>query len=180
MSENNQPYKIPQDNDDLVFCCKKLTTNQRKIGFYITLLIGIILYITAIINFFGSMFGSDISYMYAISAAIITLLCPLWMSSPSQLISGLRDPSRKLTFIILVISIIGLLFFRLFDVRLITMLCIFCLISSGIWLSLSYYQNGQESLLEFLKKCFGRNKENSNNNNNSNTNNLNNNENNNV
>ena len=38
MSENNQPYKIPQDNDDLVFCCKKLTTNQRKIGFYITLL----------------------------------------------------------------------------------------------------------------------------------------------
>ena len=48
---------------------------------------------------------------------------------------------------------------------------ILVLIISGIWLSLSYYQNGQESLLEFLKSCFGRNKDNNNNNiNNSNNN----------
>ena len=105
---NNQPYQSPQDNDDVLFCCKKLTTNQRKIGFYITLLIGGLLYITSIIYFFGSVFGSDTSYIYAICAAFITLLCPLWMNSPSQLISGLREPSRKKAMLILIISIIGL------------------------------------------------------------------------
>ena len=164
MSESNQPYKSPQDNDDVLFCCRRLSTNQRKMGFYITLLIGLIFYITAIINFFSSVFGSDVSYMYAISAAVITLLCPLWMSSPSQLISGLRDSSRKLTFLILMISIIGLLIFRIVDIKSFSLFFICTLISSGIWLSLSYYQNGQESLLDFLKKCFGR-KNNSNNNN---------------
>ena len=168
---NNQPYQSPQDNDDVLFCCKKLTTNQRKIGFYITLLIGLILYITAIINFFGSIFGSDVSYMYALLAALITLLCPLWMSSPSQLFSGLRDPSRKMTILILIISVIGLFTFRIFDVKLFALIFVLTLISSGIWLSLTYYQNGQESLLEFLKKCFNRNKDNNNLNNNNNFNN---------
>ena len=168
MSENNQPYKIPQDNDDLVFCCKKLTTNQRKIGFYITLLIGGLLYITSIIYFFGSVFGQDISYIYALFAAFITLLCPLWMNSPSQLISGLRDSSRKKTMLILIISIIGLITFRIFDVKLLALLFIFGIIASGIWLSLSYYQNGQESLLNLFKKCFNRNKGDNNLNNNNN------------
>ena len=168
---NNQPYQSPQDNDDVLFCLKKLSTNQRKIGFYLTLLIGVILYITAIVNFFGSVFGGDISYMYAIFAAIITLLCPLWMSSPSQLITGLRDPSRRTTILILFISLIGLFIFRIFDVKLLSLIFILTLISSGIWLSLSYYQNGQESLLDFLKKCFGRNKEENNLNNNNNINN---------
>ena len=155
---NNQPYQSPQDNDDVLFCCKKLTTNQRKIGFYITLLIGGLLYITSIIYFFGSVFGSDTSYIYAICAAFITLLCPLWMNSPSQLISGLREPSRKKAMLILIISIIGLFIFRYFDVKLLALLFIFGIIASGIWLSLSYYQNGQETLLQCIKKCFGRNK----------------------
>ena len=73
--------------------------------------------------------------------------------------------------LILIISIIGLITFRIFDVKLLALLFIFCIISSGIWLSLSYYQNGQESLLKLFKKCFSRNKGDSdlnNNNNNSN------------
>ena len=75
--------------------------------------------------------------------------------------------------LILIISIIGLFIFRYFDVKLLALLFIFCIISSGIWLSLSYYQNGQESLLKLFKKCFSRNKGDSdlNNNNNNNSNN---------
>ena len=171
MSESQQPYRSPQDNDDVSFCFKKLSTTQRKYGFYITLLVGIIFYITAIIYFFSSVFGSDVSYIYALIAAIITLICPLWMNSVSQVFEGLRDPSRRYTFLILLISIIGLFTFRIFDVKSIALVFILVLIISGIWLSLSYYQNGQESLLEFLKSCFGRNKDNNNNNiNNSNNN----------
>ena len=162
MSEQN-PYQYPQENDDLSLCCKNISADKRKIGFYITLGIGVILYITAIINFFGSVFGSDISYMYAIFAALITLLCPLWMRSFSQVLSGLNEPSRKLTFLILIVSFIGLLVFRAFDVSSLSLICILALILSGIWLSLSYYQNGQESLLDFLKRCFGRNKNDMNN-----------------
>ena len=59
-------------------------------------------------------------YIYAIFATLVTLLCPLWMKSFSQLISvsGLREPSRKRAFIILAISIIGLFIFGLFmDVK---------------------------------------------------------------
>ena len=172
MTESNQPYKSPQDNDDVSFCCKKLSTNRRKIGFYITLIVGIILYITAIVNFFGSVFGNDVSYMYAIFAAIITLFCPLWMNSVSQVIGGLNEPSRKYTFLILMISILGIFTFRMFDVKTLALLFILSLIVSGIWLSLSYYQNGQESLLDFLKKCFNRNKGNNNLNNNNDGNNV--------
>ena len=45
------PYQSPQENDDLSVCCKKIPADKRKIGFYITLFIGGILYLTAIINF---------------------------------------------------------------------------------------------------------------------------------
>ena len=159
---NNQPYQSPQDNDDVLFCCKKLTTNQRKIGFYITLLIGGLLYITSIIYFFGSVFGSDTSYIYAICAAFITLLCPLWMNSFSQVFSGLREPSRKFTSIVLVLSFIGLIVFGMLDIKFFALIFMFGLILSGLWLSLSYYQNGQETLLEYIKRCFGRIKGNNN------------------
>ena len=150
---NNQPYQSPQDNDDVLFCCKKLTTNQRKIGFYITLLIGLILYITAIVNFFGSIFGNDVSYMYALLAALITLLCPLWMNSFSQVISGLREPARKYTVFILLGCLLGLIGSRVFDINSLSLIFILPIILSGIWLSLSYYQNGQETLLEWIKNC---------------------------
>ena len=175
MSENNQPYKSPQDDDDVLPCCKRLSTNQRKIGFYITLLVGVVLYITAIVNFFGSVFGNDVSYMYALIAAAISLLTPLWMNSFAQVLSGLREPSRKLTFLILLISIVGLFTFRIFNVRAMSLICIFALILSGIWLSISYYKNGQESFIECFKRFIDRMKGNNNNNNNNinNNNNLN-------
>ena len=174
MSDNSQPYNSPQDNDDVPACCKKLSTNQRKIGFYITLLVGVIFYITAIVNFFGSVFGNDVSYMYALIAAVISLLTPLWMNSFTQVLSGLREPSRKLTFLILLISIIGLFTFRIFNVRAMSLICIFSLILSGIWLSISYYKNGQESFIECFKRFIDRMKGNNNNNNNNiNNNNLN-------
>ena len=158
MSESNQPYQSPQENDDVSLFCKKLSVKQRKIGFYLTLVIGAILYIIAIVNFFGSVFGGDISYMYAIFAALITLFCPLWMNSFSQVFSGLREPSRKLSFFGLLISFIGLILFSIFGGKFFKLLFIFGLIISGLWLSLSYYQNGQETLLQLLKKCFGRDK----------------------
>ena len=96
--------------------------------------------------------------MYAIFAAIITLLCPLWMNSFSQVFSGLREPSRKLSFFGLLISFIGLILFSIFGGKFFKLLFIFGLIISGLWLSLSYYQSGQETLLQLLKKCFGRDK----------------------
>ena len=171
MTDNNQPYKSPQDNDEVPPCCQKLSTNQRRIGFYITLLVGVIFYITAIVSFFGSIFGNDISYMYALIAAVISLLTPLWMNSFAQVLFGLREPSRKLTFLILLISIVGLFTFRIFNVRAMSLICIFALILSGIWLSISYYKNGQESFIECFKRFIERMKGNNNpdiNNNNNN------------
>ena len=158
MSESNQPYQSPKENDEVPPCCQNISASKRKFGFYLTLIIGAILYIMAIVNFLGSVFGDDVSYMYAIFAVLITLLCPLWMKSFSQTFSGLREPGRKLSFFALIISFIGLMLFNFFGNKLFRLLFVFGLILSGLWLSLSYYQNGQETLLQCIKKCFGRNK----------------------
>ena len=166
MSDSNQPYQSPQENDEVSSCCQNCSASKRKFGFYITLLIGAILYIVAIVNFFGSMFGGDLSYMYAIFACLVTLLCPLWMKSFSQVLSGLSEPSRKFSFIILMISLIGLIVFGVLGIKFFSLISIFVLILSGLWLTLSYYQNGQETFLQYIKRCFGRFKGNNNNNNN--------------
>ena len=129
---------------------------MRKLGYYLTLLIGAVLYLVAILNFFSSVFGGELSYMYAVSAALVTLFCPLWMKSFSQVLSGLREPSRKSTFISLIISLGGLLLSVYMDKRFLSLIFIFGLIFFGLFLALSYYQNGQESFLDYLKKCFGK------------------------
>ena len=100
---------------------------------------------------------------------LVTLLCPLWMKSFSQVFSGLREPSRKLTLIVLVVSFIGLIVFGMLDIKFFALIFIFGLILSGLWLSLSYYQNGQETLLQYIKRCFGRDKSNNNFNNGNNS-----------
>ena len=51
MSEPNQPYQSPQENDDLPPCCKKLSLTTRKLGFYATLVLGTIFYFLAIFKF---------------------------------------------------------------------------------------------------------------------------------
>ena len=163
MTDSNQPYQSPQDNDELSFCCQNCSTSKRKLGFYVTLFAGVILYIVSIVNFFGSVFGGDISFMYPIFACLITLLCPLWMKSFSQVLSGLREPSRKLSFLVLLVSLIGLIIFGNMGTKFFALLFTFTLILSGLWLSLSYYQNGQESLLQYIKRCLFRSKGNNNN-----------------
>ena len=162
MSESNQPYQSPQDNDEVPPCCQNCSSSKRKMGYYITIALGAILYIVAIFNFFSSVFGGDLSYMYAICAALITLLSPLWMNSFSQVLSGLRQSSRKITFISLIIGLIGIVLFNLWNSKFLTLIFIFGTIVSGLWLSLSYYQNGQQSFLQLIKKCFGGNKDNNN------------------
>ena len=164
MTDSNQPYQIPNDNDQVSFCFQYCSSSKRKLGYYLTLALGAILYIVAIVNFFSSVFGSDLSYMYAIFAALITLLCPLWMKSFSQVISDLKESSRKITSLALIISFIGLIIFGIFDIKFFKLLFIFGIILSGLWLSLSYYQNGQEKLLNCIKRLFGRFKGNNNNN----------------
>ena len=153
---SNQPYQSPQDKDEVPPCCQKCSTGMRKLGFYLTLLIGAVLYLVAILNFFSSVFGGELSYMYAVSAALVTLFCPLWMKSFSQVLSGLREPSRKSTFFCLLISLVGLLLSGYMDKKFPALIFILGNILFGLFLALSYYQGGQESLIDYLKKCFGK------------------------
>ena len=156
MTDSNQPYQIPNDNDQVPFCCQNCSSSKRKLGYYITLFIGCLLYIVAIVNFLSSVFGGELSYMYAIFAVLVTLLCPLWMKSFSQILSGLTEPSRKKSFIGLIISLIGLIIFGNLDIKFLALIFIFGLILFGLWISLSYYQNGQEKIMDYIRRCFGR------------------------
>ncbi len=166
MSDLDQPLQNKNENDQL--------STKRKIGFYFTLCLGGLFYILALINFLGSVFGGDTSYMYAVLASLITLLCQLWKKSFSQVFAELREPSRKFTFYILILSLIGLIIVNVLDIRYLPLLLIGSIIFSGIWLSLSYFQKGQQTLLQLIKNCFGSNKgdNNSNNGNNSGDNNV--------
>ena len=150
MSDLNQPLQNKNEKEQI--------STKRKLGYYFTLCLGGVFYIISIINFFGSVFGGENSYMYAVLAALITLLCPLWKKPFSQVLSQLREPSRKLTFYLLILSLIGLFIVNILDIKYAQLLLIGVIIFSGIWLSLSYYENGQETLLQFIKNCFGSNK----------------------
>ena len=92
------------------------------------------------------------------SSSSLATISPVWKKPFSQVLSQLREPSRKLTFYLLILSLIGLFIVNILDIKYAQLLLIGVIIFSGIWLSLSYYENGQETLLQFIKNCFGSNK----------------------
>lgn len=147
--EETQPQKSPEveSSDDVCICCRSLSARGRKIGYYVTLFIGVLCFLFAITNLFDS---EKSPVWYALIGALIAIFCPLWISNCGKIWNDLKNPVRLPTAIVMVVSLIGLVAFGI--IYPLSILCfIFSLatVASSLWYALSFHPIIQEK----LKNC---------------------------
>ena len=161
--QEEQPHlqKFPAitEDDEVGPCCTNLDAFKRKIGFWITIGLGAIFYLLAIIGLFGELSGEGSgSVYYSLAGTCVTIFAPLWFRSMTQIIAEMKEPIRYSTVIVLFIGVIGMLISTIIWSHNFVVF-IFCLvvILAGLWYCLSFYEqgNGQQTVLNFFKSCCG-------------------------
>ena len=153
MSDQGYTQQNEQEEDTGLFCrnCSPVT---RKIGYYLTFIAGVILFIIGLVLMFTA------SVALLIIGGLLVVLSPLWIKSPKNLCIALKNPLRLTSTILflgfLIATIIAALVIK--KDALTIVLGIF-LGLSGIWYFLSFFQNGQEACWAFLKTCCCKKKE---------------------
>ena len=128
--------------------CQNCSPTTRKLGYYLTFLLGLLVFGFGIIN---CILG-DILFLIIGSLGI--LLSPLWIKSPQgcwhDMKNGLRLSSTLIFMIFLILSIIcyfsgwGKIICYIFGIGLGV---------SGIWYFLSFFPNGQKACVACMKSC---------------------------
>ena len=139
--------ETPEEDSGGIFC-QNCSPTTRKLGYYATFLVGLIVFGFGIINWLTG----DILFLIVGSLGI--LLSPLWIKSPQgcmqDMKNGLRLSSTIIFLTFLVLSIIcycsgwGLILNYIFGVGLGV---------SGIWYFLSFFPNGQKACVACIKSC---------------------------
>ena len=106
MTDINQQYQIPQYNNDnrkntLSDCFNSCLIIKNKIVFYITIILGCLLYILAIKDFYDSIIGEKLKYINSIFASLLTIFCPIWLQSPYNISFDLKRDFLRVYFYIL-------------------------------------------------------------------------------
>ena len=137
-----------QEEDSGGIFCQNCSPTTRKLGYYGTFLVGLLVFIIGIIN----LIGGDPLFMIVGSLGI--LLSPLWIKSPQgcmqNMKNGLRLSSTLIFLAFLVLSIIchfsgwGIILDYVFGIGLGV---------SGIWYFLSFFPNGQKACVACIKSC---------------------------
>ena len=151
---SDQGYTASGGDSDVACCCQNCTPAQRKIGYYITFLIGLILFVLGIINSLGLLFMEETSALYLAGGGIIIILNPLWIKSCSKLLEDMKSPVRIVSSILFVGCIAMLIISKyVFNSKL--LICIFSAGTalSGIWYFLSFFENGQAACVQCVKTC---------------------------
>ena len=158
MSETEQVQYEANGEDDGLFC-RGCSPFVRKLGYYLTFLIGLVVFAVGIISLIeGSVFP-------LIIGSCIIVLSPLWIKSPGALCRDLKNPVRLtsciLFFAFLIGTIVSNFLFKNSDGEFITWILGVCLAASGIWYFLSYFENGQKACVACIKACCGKSEESS-------------------
>ena len=148
----DQGYTAATDEDSGC-CCQTCSPTTRKIGYYVTFLIGLVLFVLGIINIFFVLLGSNSSY-YLSAGGIIIILNPLWIKNCSKLLEDMKSPLRIISSIIFV-ACIAMLIVSEFVFKSQTLIIIFSVATSlsGIWYFLSFFENGQAACVACVKTC---------------------------
>lgn len=123
--ETNQPFQAapepsPQPSgdakkseEDVEACifCKNMPLRNRKIGYYVTLAIGIICFTLAISGLFSE---TRSPVWYTIGGTLIVIFCPLWVANCKKIWDDLKNPIRLVTSIVMVISLVCLILLVIF------------------------------------------------------------------
>ena len=168
-----QKFPAITEDDEVGPCCTNLDAFKRKIGFWITIGLGAIFYLMAIINLFGELSGDGGgAVIYSTAGTCVAIFAPLWFRSMPQIIAEMREPIRFTTVIVLLIAVVGMFVSTIiWSHNFVVFLFCLVVILAGLWYCLSFYEqgNGQQTVLNFFKSCCVCSKS-SNENNNNNTN----------
>ena len=124
---------------------------MRKLGYYLTFLAGIIIFVLGIINILSA------NVAFLIVGSLVTILSPLWIKSPKILCIELKNPVRLLsTLIFLGFLIATIIATTTLDSTILSVILGICLALAGIWYFLSFFKNGQKACIAFLKACCGK------------------------
>ena len=145
MADINQPYqnhrKYETDDYDLSYYCNGFLTIIRKMLLFITICVGIYLYILSFIDLYNSYYGTEIIYKNSIFAVLITLFFPLWTKSFDEIKETFKDFNKIISFFLI------FFFFFIFLCLIFSktrkknniLLIIFLLLCSGLLLSLLHF-----------------------------------------
>ena len=137
----------PEEEDGGIFCqsCSPLV---RKIGYYLTFLAGVIIFVVGIIDLI------TLSVIPLIIGSLVSLLSPLWIKSPKRCVIDMKNPLRLTSFIFfigfLVATIVSV---YVIESTFVTIIFGVFLAIAGIWYFLSFFKNGQKACIACIKAC---------------------------
>ena len=143
--------------DDAPIFCPNLSPFVRKIAYYLTFLIGLVVFFVGILSLL------ELAVISLIIGSLIIILSPLWIKSPGALCRDMKNPLRLtsciLFFAFLGATIVSNFMFKDSDGEFITWILGVCLAAAGIWYFLSYFENGQKACVSCIKACCGKSEE---------------------
>ena len=132
--------------------CQNCSPTTRKLGYYATFFVGLIVFGLGIIN---TIFSLGFLSYYLIIGGYIILLCPLWIKSPSGCVAdmknALRITSTLIFFAFLVVNTVIII--MEYDNKVVCYILGIGLGLSGIWYFLSFFPNGQKACIACMKSC---------------------------
>ena len=136
------------DEDDGGIFCQNCSPTVRKMGYFATFLLGLILFVVGIID----VFGGDVAWI--IVGSLIILFCPLWVKSPKKCLFDFKDilkATSSLIFIILLI--VNILCSAMEWGSALQYILGILLAISGVWYFLSFIPGGQKFCADCIKGC---------------------------
>lgn len=148
-------YASPAGGDDGgCCCCANLTPFQRKLGYYVTFIIALALFVFGTIGLFGLLLGESSSPLYLSAGGLIIILNPLWIKSCGKIWEEMKLPIRWTSSLIFMASIILLIVSNyIIDNQMLILIFSVMVILSGIWYFLSFFENGQKACVGCIKNC---------------------------
>ena len=145
MSDTN----VSQDeDDDGGLFCQSCSPVVRKIGYYLTFIVGAILFIIGFVSIFVGSLG------FVIAGTILILFCPFWIKSLKKCFLDFKDLLKLTSFLIYLVFFILVILTKALDWAAFFQYFLgIGLGLSGIWYFLTFIPNGQKACIACLKSC---------------------------
>ena len=136
-------------------CCQGCSPMARKCGYYITFILGLLVFGYGIFKLL------DANVYWLIAGSLIVLLCPLWVKSCGSCFMDFKNALKLTSAIIFIAFLAGTIVCTLFiKVEYLPLILGICLGISGIWYFLSFLPGGQKACIDCMKGCCGKSSEN--------------------
>ena len=137
-----------QGEEDTGGCCSGLSPTTRKCWYYITNIVGGLLFLVGIIQ----LFSLDV-YLLIIGSVLI-IFAPLWTHNFLSCCKEMKNAARlSSTFLFLIFLCATITFAYIAEDKILCIISGILLAVSGVWYFLSFFEKGQKACLECVKAC---------------------------